>query len=117
MAQAVEAAVEHAKIDLGFGRLEFASLRVSAAEVNRLCGDGETKHAAVIEGRFRWSDIGSWDAVFELGERDDAGNVVSGAVMTVATRTPPALDGTGEGADRRQGAQCRGSYCRDCAAA
>ena len=31
--------------------------------------------------------------------------------------TPPALDGTGEGADRRRGAQCRGSCCRDCAAA
>jgi mannose-1-phosphate guanylyltransferase len=33
----------------------------------------------VIPGEFGWSDVGSWLAVFELGEKDAQGNVVTGA--------------------------------------
>jgi mannose-1-phosphate guanylyltransferase/mannose-6-phosphate isomerase len=37
----------------------------------------------VVEGRFRWSDIGSWDAVFDVAPRDEGGNAASGPVLAV----------------------------------
>ena len=43
----------------------------------------KTDRAAVVEGRFRWSDIGSWDAVFEVAPRDAGGNAASGPVLAV----------------------------------
>jgi len=33
----------------------------------------------VIPGEFGWSDVGSWLAVYELGDKDEQGNVVNGA--------------------------------------
>jgi mannose-1-phosphate guanylyltransferase / mannose-6-phosphate isomerase len=35
-----------------------------------------------VVGHFRWSDIGSWDAIFDIAERDAAGNAVHGSVVT-----------------------------------
>ena len=46
----------------------------------------KTDRAAVVEGRFRWSDIGSWDAIFDIAERDAAGNAVHGPVVDGRTR-------------------------------
>jgi mannose-1-phosphate guanylyltransferase / mannose-6-phosphate isomerase len=46
----------------------------------------KTDHAAVVEGRFRWSDIGSWDAVFDVAPRDKAGNVLTGPVAALDTQ-------------------------------
>ncbi len=86
MAQAVEAAVERAKIDLGFVRLDAEAFASAPQKSIDYAVMEKTERAAVVEGRFRWSDIGSWDAVFEVGERDAAGNVVTGPVMTVEAR-------------------------------
>ena len=46
----------------------------------------KTDRAAVVVGHFRWSDIGSWDAIFDIAERDKSGNAVHGAVVTTDTR-------------------------------
>lgn len=35
----------------------------------------ETVH--VVPGKFGWNDVGSWKAVYELSEKDDAGNVTT----------------------------------------
>ena len=45
----------------------------------------KTDRAAVVEGRFRWSDIGSWDAIFDIAQRDASGNATHGAVVTMDT--------------------------------
>ena len=37
---------------------------------------------AVVEARFLWSDVGSWEALFTLGDADASGNVVIGDVVT-----------------------------------
>jgi mannose-1-phosphate guanylyltransferase/mannose-6-phosphate isomerase len=42
-----------------------------------------TERAAVVPVNMGWSDIGSWSALWETGEQDEAGNVVSGDVMMV----------------------------------
>jgi mannose-1-phosphate guanylyltransferase/mannose-6-phosphate isomerase len=38
-----------------------------------------------------WSDVGAWDALWELGEKDADSNVRQGDVMTVATRDTLAI--------------------------
>jgi mannose-1-phosphate guanylyltransferase/mannose-6-phosphate isomerase len=40
----------------------------------------------VVEGRFRWSDIGSWDAVYAVSERDADGNALHGPTHTKDAR-------------------------------
>ena len=45
----------------------------------------KTERAAVIAGNFRWSDIGSWDALFDITPRDKQGNVLQGPVVTMDT--------------------------------
>jgi len=32
------------------------------------------------KGDFKWSDVGSWEAVYELGEKDQNGNVKNGDI-------------------------------------
>jgi len=41
----------------------------------------KTGRAAVVEADIGWSDIGSWRALWELAEKDDNGNVVTGDVI------------------------------------
>ncbi len=41
----------------------------------------KTKRAAVVEADIGWSDIGSWQALWELERKDGQGNVISGDVM------------------------------------
>lgn len=83
MAQAIEVAVANAKVDLGFVRLDPEAFAASPQKSIDYAVMEKTRHAAVVEGQFRWSDIGSWDAVFDVGERDDAGNVVLGPVVAL----------------------------------
>ena len=37
-----------------------------------------TKKAAVVAGNFGWSDVGGWAAVWDLAEKDGAGNAITG---------------------------------------
>ncbi|HCX67959.1 MAG TPA: mannose-1-phosphate guanylyltransferase/mannose-6-phosphate isomerase, partial [Rhodobiaceae bacterium] len=45
-----------------------------------------TSSAAVVPVDMGWSDIGSWSALWEIGEKDEAGNVVSGDVLVEDTK-------------------------------
>jgi mannose-1-phosphate guanylyltransferase len=36
------------------------------------------KHVKVVRGKFGWSDVGSWDAVYSLEKKDKYGNVLRG---------------------------------------
>ncbi len=40
-----------------------------------------TQRAAVVPADLGWSDVGSWNALWELGEKDAAGNVAVGDVV------------------------------------
>ncbi len=44
-----------------------------------------TDMAAVVPLGVSWSDLGSWEAFYQIGQRDDCGNVCSGDVMTEGT--------------------------------
>jgi len=39
----------------------------------------------LIPGDFGWSDVGSWDALWEVSEKDDSGNACRGPVIAVET--------------------------------
>src|SRR5471032_600804 len=85
MAAAIAAAVENATNDLGFLRLQpDAFARAPQKSIDYAVME-KTDRAAVVAGDFRWSDIGSWDALFDITPRDAAGNVVQGPVVTVDT--------------------------------
>jgi mannose-1-phosphate guanylyltransferase/mannose-6-phosphate isomerase len=46
----------------------------------------KTGLGAVVAARFGWSDLGTWETVFEVGAKDEAGNVVAGDAVVVDTR-------------------------------
>jgi mannose-1-phosphate guanylyltransferase/mannose-1-phosphate guanylyltransferase/mannose-6-phosphate isomerase len=44
------------------------------------------ERVAVVPVSMGWSDIGSWDALHEIGERDPAGNLVEGEAIAIGSR-------------------------------
>jgi mannose-1-phosphate guanylyltransferase/mannose-6-phosphate isomerase len=82
MASAAEGAVAAAGTDLGFVRLDSAAFASAPQKSIDYAVMEKTDRAAVVAGNFRWSDIGSWDAIFDIAERDKAGNAVHGSVVT-----------------------------------
>ena len=45
----------------------------------------KTERAAVIPMSITWSDVGSWDSVYEILEKDERGNVKEGNVISIDT--------------------------------
>ena len=45
-----------------------------------------TQRAAVAPAAFTWSDLGAWDAIWEVSTRDDAGNAVTGDVHLINSK-------------------------------
>jgi mannose-1-phosphate guanylyltransferase/mannose-6-phosphate isomerase len=86
MAAAVEAAVAGASNDLGFVRLSPEAFANAPQKSIDYAVMEKTDRAAVIAGNFRWSDIGSWDAIFDIAARDKSGNATHGAVVTADSR-------------------------------
>ncbi|HEY5378849.1 MAG TPA: mannose-1-phosphate guanylyltransferase/mannose-6-phosphate isomerase [Pseudolabrys sp.] len=80
---AIEAAVAKATNDLGFLRLDPEAFARSPSKSIDYAVMEKTDRAAVVAGDFRWSDIGSWDALFDITPRDAAGNVVHGPAVTM----------------------------------
>lgn len=72
------AAVAHAARDLEFVRLaaqHFGTARPTSVDFAVM---EKTDRAAVVPSDFAWSDIGSWSAVWDLAQKDAAGNAVEG---------------------------------------
>jgi mannose-1-phosphate guanylyltransferase/mannose-6-phosphate isomerase len=45
----------------------------------------KTEVGVVVPVDMQWSDVGAWDAVWKLGEKDESGNVIQGDVVTIDT--------------------------------
>ena len=72
--------------DLGFLRLgKEAFLACPAEAIDRAVME-RTPHAAVIPADFEWSDVGSWDALWDIAEKDASGNATRGDVQMQDTR-------------------------------
>ncbi len=92
--EAVETSVKAAVRDLDFVRLDEKSF-ASAPDISVDYAIFEkTALARVVPTPIRWSDLGSWDAVWEAGERDAAGNVARGpATLRNASNSLVISDG------------------------
>ncbi len=80
---ACQTAVGDSRRDLSFVRLaedSFAgapSISIDYALMER------TDKAAVVPVSFGWNDVGSWSALWQIGDKDAEGNVSSGDTMTL----------------------------------
>ncbi|MGB6537412.1 MAG: mannose-1-phosphate guanylyltransferase/mannose-6-phosphate isomerase, partial [Xanthobacteraceae bacterium] len=82
-AGAIESAVAAAGSDLGFITLDAEAFSRAAAKSIDYAVMERTTHAAVMPVSYAWSDVGSWQAVWELSERDAAGNAAQGSAFFV----------------------------------
>jgi mannose-1-phosphate guanylyltransferase / mannose-6-phosphate isomerase len=75
------AALDRSKRDLDFLRLD----RTAFAAAENISVDyavmEHTRHAAVAHVTMGWSDIGAWDALWQMTDKDEAGNVGQGDVI------------------------------------
>jgi mannose-1-phosphate guanylyltransferase / mannose-6-phosphate isomerase len=83
---AVVESVERAGSDLGFVVLESQSFARAAAKSIDYAVMERTKSAAVMPVSYGWSDVGSWQAVWELSGRDALDNFGQGSVVFVDSR-------------------------------
>jgi mannose-1-phosphate guanylyltransferase/mannose-6-phosphate isomerase len=83
IATAVSEAVSRAGNDLGFVRLQPEAFTRAPKKSIDYAVMEKTDRMAVVAGHFRWSDIGSWDALFDITAPDAAGNILQGEVVTL----------------------------------
>jgi len=83
---ACEQALATGRHDLDFCRLDADAFAACPADSIDYAVMEHTAHAAVIPTDIGWNDIGSWSALWEVGDKDADGNVARGDVY---------LDGVG----------------------
>jgi mannose-1-phosphate guanylyltransferase/mannose-6-phosphate isomerase len=69
------------RFELGFRLLDANALRSCKSISLDYAVMERTTKAAVVPTEIGWSDVGSWDALWELGAKDGDGNVTAGDVM------------------------------------
>lgn len=79
--QAMDTAVEQGSVDGVFFRFEPQAMAESPSDSIDYALMEKTDRAAVIQADIGWSDIGSWLALWEVSEKDERGNVISGDVL------------------------------------
>jgi mannose-1-phosphate guanylyltransferase / mannose-6-phosphate isomerase len=83
---AVRDAVAERTTDLDFIRLGVESFaRCPSISLDYAVAE-RTERAAVVPATLGWSDVGSWSALWDLGKKDEAGNVASGDVVLEGAR-------------------------------
>jgi mannose-1-phosphate guanylyltransferase/mannose-6-phosphate isomerase len=83
---AVRKAVAQRKTDLDFIRLDVDAFSASPSISLDYAVAERTSRAAVVPADIGWSDVGSWGALWELGEKDADGNVTVGDTILESAR-------------------------------
>lgn len=79
-------AVSAAEKDHNFLRLDNdAFTKVESISIDYAIME-HTEKASVVPVEMGWNDVGSWSALWELGDKDENGNVVSGDAIVDGTR-------------------------------
>lgn len=78
--QAAFAGVQKARTDLDFVRIDADSFAKAPDISVDYAIFEKTDKAAVLPVAFQWSDLGAWDAVWKVSDKDEAGNVATGSV-------------------------------------
>ena len=83
---AARQAVEVATRDLDFTRLDADAFRLAPKTSIDYAVMERTRHIGVLPVSFRWSDIGTWSALWDAMPRDPDGNALRGDVVARGTR-------------------------------
>ena len=85
IADAAAAALAAATRDLDFVRLDKDAFAKAPSKSIDYAVMERTKKSAVVPARLGWSDVGAWNALWEIGTRDADGNVTLGDVIATGT--------------------------------
>ena len=83
---AVRAAVAQAGRDLDFVRLDAAAFMAAPSVSIDYAVMERTTNAAVVPAALGWSDVGSWDALWQIAAKDAQGNAAQGPVHMVGAK-------------------------------
>ena len=73
-------AVEKGHTDLDFFRLDIDAFTACPSDSIDYAVMEKTAAGAMVALKAQWSDLGSWEALWRAGEKDDHGNVVQGDI-------------------------------------
>lgn len=85
---ACEKAYTEGKEELDFYRIDSEAFTacpsdsIDYAVAEKMVSDSKTK-AAVVRLDAGWSDVGAWDELWNIGDKDESGNVTHGDVVTI----------------------------------
>jgi len=79
-------ALERAKHDLDFLRLDRDAFAAAENVSIDYAVMEHTRHAAVVPVEIGWSDVGTWDALWQIADKDDRGNVLIGDIVAEDVR-------------------------------
>jgi len=86
MVELVKGSIDKARRDQDFLWLDPAAFgEVRAISIDYAVME-RTKRGAIVPAQFRWSDIGSWEALWSIGEKSEHGNVTHGDVRLMDAR-------------------------------
>ena len=83
MVAACRRAVETVQRDLSFLRLGADAFAASPSNSIDYAVMEHVRDAVVVPVRMGWSDVGSWAALWQISDKDDAGNATQGTVIAV----------------------------------
>src|SRR5258708_36945280 len=86
MAAAAEEAVAKAKRNGSTVFLDAEAFSKAPAKSIDYAVMERTDKCWVVPARFRWSDLGTWDALLDVGDADSEGNVTEGPVEIAHVR-------------------------------
>jgi mannose-1-phosphate guanylyltransferase/mannose-6-phosphate isomerase len=84
--EACRRAMAGSKQDSDFVRVDKSAFMSSPSDSIDYAVMENTDRAAVVPLKTAWSDVGCWSAVWDISQRDDAGNVAKGDVLVHDSR-------------------------------
>ncbi len=85
MLAACKKALAGAKAETDFVRLDKTAFAACPSDSIDYAVMEHTTRAAIVPVTMGWSDLGSWDALWDMGDKDSRGNVLAGNVVAEAT--------------------------------
>jgi len=84
--ETMEGSVDKGRVDAPFFRLDQMCMEECASESIDYALMEKSGQIAVVPVDMEWSDIGSWQALWDVSKKDDDGNVVHGDVILEDTK-------------------------------
>jgi len=91
MVRLAKQAVDNAKVDADFIRLDNAAFSAMASDSIDYAVMEKTQSGFVLPVSVGWSDVGSWQALWQVSEQDGNGNAHQGDVLALDCRNTLAL--------------------------